>query len=60
MPQRLLAKGAIAGKVSLEQLPEKGLSLEQHLKDTYVAAQAIFKGRVLRNWCRFFNPLQSL
>lgn len=55
MPQRLLAKGAIAGKVSLEELPEKGLSLEQHLKDTYVAAQAIFKERMLQNWCRFFK-----
>jgi CRISPR-associated endonuclease/helicase Cas3 len=55
MPQRLLAKGAIAGKVSLSDLPEKGLTLEQHLKDTYVAAQAIFKDRVLENWCRFFK-----
>lgn len=55
MPQRLLAKGTIYGKVSLEELPSKGLSLEQHLRDTYVAAQAIFKGRILKNWCRFFK-----
>jgi CRISPR-associated endonuclease/helicase Cas3 len=55
MPQRLLAKGTIPGKVSLADLPEKGLSLEQHLNDTYVAAQAIFKDRVLENWCRFFK-----
>jgi CRISPR-associated endonuclease/helicase Cas3 len=55
MPQRLLAKGVIYGKISLEELPTKGLSLEQHLKDTYLAAQAIFKGRMLKNWCRFFR-----
>jgi CRISPR-associated endonuclease/helicase Cas3 len=59
MPQRLLAKGAIYGKVSLEELPAKGLSLEQHLKDTCIAAQAIFKGRILENWCRFFKVVDS-
>lgn len=31
------------------------LSLEQHLQDTEVAALAIFKGRMLDNWCQFFK-----
>jgi CRISPR-associated endonuclease/helicase Cas3 len=31
------------------------LTLEQHLIDTESAAIAIFKGRILENWCRFFG-----
>ncbi|KYC43859.1 CRISPR-associated protein Cas3 [Scytonema hofmannii PCC 7110] len=31
------------------------LSLKQHLIDTDDAALAIFKGRMLQNWCRFFR-----
>lgn len=31
------------------------LTLEQHLIDTESAAIAIFKGRILENWCRFFQ-----
>ena len=31
------------------------LTLEQHLIDTENAARAIFKGRILENWCRFFR-----
>ena len=31
------------------------LTLEQHLIDTENAAIAIFKGRILENWCRFFR-----
>lgn len=33
----------------------KELSLEQHLIDTESAAIAIFKGRILANWSRFFQ-----
>jgi CRISPR-associated endonuclease/helicase Cas3 len=33
----------------------KTLSLQQHLVDTDDAAQAIFTGRILLNWCRFFR-----
>ncbi|MBW4507648.1 MAG: CRISPR-associated endonuclease Cas3'' [Scytonematopsis contorta HA4267-MV1] len=31
------------------------LTVEQHLVDTHDAALAIFKGRILINWCRFFR-----
>jgi CRISPR-associated endonuclease/helicase Cas3 len=31
------------------------LTLEQHLIDTESAAIAIFRGRILENWCRFFG-----
>ncbi len=31
------------------------LTLQQHLIDTDDAAQFIFKGRILKNWCRFFR-----
>ena len=31
------------------------LTIEQHLTDTKDAALAIFKGRILFNWCRFFR-----
>ena len=31
------------------------LTLEQHLIDTESAAIAIFKSRILKNWCRFFR-----
>jgi CRISPR-associated endonuclease/helicase Cas3 len=34
---------------------EYNLSLEQHLIDTETAALAIFQGRILSNWCRFFK-----
>jgi len=42
---------------------EYNLSLEQHLIDTETAALAIFKGRMLDNWCQFFkvkNPDEFL
>ncbi len=45
MPIKLLAKDTRYGE----------LTLEQHLTDTAVAARAIFKGRILDNWCRFFR-----
>jgi len=45
MPQPLLAKPRTYGE----------LTLERHLSDTEIAAQAIFKGRILQNWCRFFK-----
>lgn len=45
MQQKLLAKGTTYGE----------LTLEQHLKDTEKAVLAIFKGRILKNWCRFFK-----
>lgn len=45
MSKQLLAKGLKYGE----------LSLEQHLVDTKTAALAIFKDRVLKNWCRFFR-----
>ena len=41
---KLLAKGN-----------QRELSLEQHLIDTEIAARAIFKDRILDNWCRFFR-----
>lgn len=47
MPQPLLAKPRTYGELTLE--------LERHLSDTEIAAQAIFKGRILQNWCRFFK-----
>lgn len=31
------------------------LTLEKHLTDTHDAALAIFKGRILLNWCAFFK-----
>lgn len=31
------------------------LTLEQHLIDTLQAVLAIFQGRILKNWCRFFK-----
>ncbi len=45
MPKQLLAKSRKHGE----------LTLKQHLIDTEDAAQAIFKGRILQNWCRFFR-----
>lgn len=45
MSKPLLAKGLKHGE----------LPLEQHLVDTETAAKAIFKSRILRNWCRFFR-----
>ena len=45
LPQVLLAKSRTYGE----------LKLQQHLADTEVAAQAIFQGRILENWCRFFK-----
>lgn len=45
MSKQLLAKGLKYGE----------LSLDQHLLDTKQAAKAIFQGRILRNWCRFFR-----
>ena len=45
MPKQLLAKGLKYGE----------LLLNQHLLDTETAAKVIFKGRILRNWCRFFR-----
>jgi len=44
-PKELLAKDLKYGK----------LLLEQHLIDTEKAALSIFKGRILKNWCRFFK-----
>jgi CRISPR-associated endonuclease/helicase Cas3 len=55
MPHNLLAKSAVSGR--------ELLTLEQHLKDTEVAVLAVFKDRILRNWCRFFkiqDPQQFL
>ena len=55
MPKQLLAKS--------KNLKYGYLSLEQHLLDTEVAAMAIFKNRILKNWCRFFkvqNPNEFL
>lgn len=47
MPQQLWAKSPRSdGKI---------LTLKQHLSETEEAAQAIFKGRILENWCRFFG-----
>ena len=45
MQKHLLAKGLTYGE----------LTLEQHLIDTENAALAIFKDRILDNWCRFFK-----
>ncbi|MDB9311783.1 CRISPR-associated helicase Cas3' [Spirulina sp. CS-785/01] len=45
MQQPLLAKSLKYGE----------LPLEQHLIDTETAVQHIFKGRILKNWCRFFG-----
>lgn len=45
MPKQLLAKSRKYGE----------LTLKQHLIDTEDAALAIFKGRILQNWCRFFR-----
>ncbi len=38
------------------------LCLEKHLRDTEEAANSVFSGRILQNWCRFFgtNPDQFL
>jgi CRISPR-associated endonuclease/helicase Cas3 len=47
MQPHLLAKSLIPNRVPL--------TLEQHLKDTEKAALAIFRDRMLRNWCRFFK-----
>ena len=47
MPQQLWAKSPRADG--------KKLPLKQHLSETEEAAQAIFKGRILENWCRFFR-----
>ncbi|WP_330203419.1 CRISPR-associated helicase Cas3' [Cyanobacterium sp. Dongsha4] len=47
MSPKLLAKGKFKGK--------EELTLEQHLQDTETACLAIFKGRILDNWCRFFK-----
>ena len=44
-PEKLLAKPRTYGE----------LTLEQHLIDTESAAIAIFKNRILANWCRFFR-----
>lgn len=46
MPERLLAKSRKYGRE---------LSLEQHLLETDEAAIAVFKERILKNWCRFFR-----
>ena len=51
MQPHLLAKSPIPNRDSL--------TLEQHLKDTEKAALAIFKDRVLKNWCRFFKVQDS-
>lgn len=45
-PEQLLAKPRKYGKE---------LTLEDHLIDTENAAIAIFRGRILENWCRFFR-----
>ncbi len=45
MQRKLLAKDRKYGE----------LTLEQHLIDTEEAVKAIFKGRILKNWCRFFK-----
>jgi CRISPR-associated endonuclease/helicase Cas3 len=45
MPKTLLAKSLTHGE----------LPLDQHLIDTETAALAIFKIRLLLNWCRFFR-----
>ena len=44
-PKKLLAKPRTYGE----------LTLEQHLIDTESAAIAVFKNRILANWCRFFR-----
>lgn len=44
-PKELLAKDLKYGK----------LTLEQHLIDTEKAVLAIFKDRILKNWCSFFK-----
>lgn len=31
------------------------LCLEKHLRDTEEAANSVFSGRILKNWCRFFG-----
>lgn len=46
-PKKLLAKSPKADGAEL--------TLNQHLIDTDNAAQAIFRGRILDNWCRFFR-----
>ncbi|BAQ60820.1 CRISPR-associated helicase Cas3 [Geminocystis sp. NIES-3708] len=46
MSQKLLAKS---------KFNDKELTLEQHLQDTETACLAIFRGRILDNWCRFFK-----
>jgi CRISPR-associated endonuclease/helicase Cas3 len=46
-PKKLLAKSPKADGAEL--------TLNQHLIDTDNAAQAIFRGRILDNWCRFFK-----
>lgn len=45
MQKPLLAKSRTHGE----------LTLQQHLLDTETSALAIFKGRILKNWCRFFK-----
>lgn len=47
MQLKLLAKTPIPNR--------EPLTLEEHLRDTEKAVLAIFKGRVLKNWCRFFK-----
>lgn len=47
MSPKLLAKGKYKEK--------EELSLQQHLQDTETACLAIFKGRILQNWYRFFK-----
>jgi CRISPR-associated endonuclease/helicase Cas3 len=49
MTEKLLAKDRKYGE----------LTLEQHLIDTEQAALAIFTGRILKNWCRFFKVEDS-
>jgi len=51
VPKQLLAKSP--------HLDRGNLSLEQHLTDTAVAVRAIFKGRILENWSRFFRLKDS-
>ncbi|MGD1909406.1 MAG: CRISPR-associated helicase Cas3' [Rivularia sp. (in: cyanobacteria)] len=48
MPKQLWAK-------SSRKLDGERLTLKQHLIDTDDAAQKIFIGRILQNWCRFFK-----
>jgi len=48
VPKQLWAK-------SSRKLDGERLTLKQHLIDTDNAAQKIFIGRILQNWCRFFK-----